>query len=78
MLRNAVDSRKFKYDEQKRSQKKAELDINGKFAVGHIGRVSPPQKNHEFLIKIFAKIKEKKVTQFFLPVRKRRRSLKLS
>ncbi len=66
VLRNAVDSQKFKYDEQKRNHKRAELGIERKFVVGHIGQVSIPQKNHTFLIEIFAKIKEKKSNSVLL------------
>lgn len=58
VLPNAVDCKSIAYDEQKRSQKRAELGVDGKFVVGHLGRVHPPQKNHKFLLEIFAKVKE--------------------
>lgn len=56
VLPNAVECEKFRLDICKREQKRKELGIDGKNVVGHLGRVSPPQKNHPFLIKVFAEI----------------------
>ena len=55
---NGIDLEKFKYNEQVRNRVRKELSINDKFVVGHAGRFNL-QKNHEFLIEIFAKIHEK-------------------
>lgn len=59
VLPNAVDCRAISYNQNKRDQKRAELNLQDKFVVGHLGRVWPPQKNHKFILEIFSKIKEK-------------------
>lgn len=56
ILPNAVECDKFRFDNERRKNKRNELGIEGKFVIGHLGRVSPPQKNHPFLIKIFAEV----------------------
>ena len=59
VLNNAIDSKKFVFDENKRKNKRHELGLDEKFVVGHIGRLHP-QKNHEKLLKIFVEIKRKR------------------
>ena len=59
VLNNAIDSKKFIYNEDRRKEKRKELGLENSFVVGHVGRFHP-QKNHKFLIEIFAKIKERK------------------
>ena len=56
VLPNAVECEKFRFDKQIRESKRSELGINNKLVIGHLGRVHPPQKNHQFLIRIFAEI----------------------
>ena len=58
VLNNAVDCSKYRFDPQIRNTKRISMELNDKFVVGHTGRVYPPQKNHPFLIKIFAQIKK--------------------
>ncbi len=53
VFNNAIDLDKFKYNEAIRIDARKELGIEDKFVVGHIGRFCY-QKNHEFLIRIFA------------------------
>lgn len=53
VFKNAVDCQEFAYDEQRRAVMRAQLGLEGKFVVGHVGRFNP-QKNHEFLLDIFA------------------------
>ena len=56
LLNNAIDLDKFKYDEKVRLSKRKELGIIGDtFVVGHVGRFNE-QKNHTFLLDIFAEI----------------------
>lgn len=56
VLNNAIDIKKFKYDEKIREKKRKELGINNNSLVfGHIGRFVA-QKNHSFLIDIFHEI----------------------
>lgn len=50
---NAIESKKYKYDAQKRDTLRTEMGITDKqVVVGHVGRFAV-QKNHEFLLKIF-------------------------
>lgn len=60
MLKNAIDSQKFIADAYTREAIRKELGLEGKFVVGHVGRLHS-QKNHNFLIDVFAEIKKKKV-----------------
>lgn len=57
VFKNAIDLSKFKFNEDTRSKIRHELNIENKLVVGHIGRFCK-QKNHEFLIKIFEKIRD--------------------
>lgn len=59
VLPNAVNCEKFRFNPALREQKRRQLGLQGKFVVGHLGRVSPPQKNHKFLMEVFAQIKKK-------------------
>lgn len=55
VLPNAIDIDKFKYNAQTRMQIREEFGIgDNEFVVGHIGKFMDA-KNHEFLIKVFAK-----------------------
>ena len=58
MIPNAIDAAKFLFDLEIRTQKRAELGLDGTFVVGHVGRFCYP-KNHEFLVDIFEKICQK-------------------
>lgn len=55
VLKNAIDSDKYSFNEKSRDNIREKLGINGKFVIGHIGRFSY-QKNHEFLIDVFSEI----------------------
>ena len=57
-LNNAIDLDVYKYSEEARDEIRRELFLEGKTVIGHIGRFSK-QKNHDFLIDIFSKIREK-------------------
>lgn len=59
LLHNGLDTELYRFNEENRSKVRKELDIEGKFVIGHVGRFSH-QKNHEFLIEIFAEIKKKR------------------
>ncbi len=53
LLNNAIDLKKFKYNEEIRNEMRQKLNITSDMTViGHIGRFVP-QKNHIFLIDIF-------------------------
>ena len=53
IINNAIKAEQYKYDVQTRNEMRKELGLEGKYVIGHIGRFQY-QKNHEFLIDIFA------------------------
>lgn len=57
VFNNAIDLEKFSFDAQKRAALRKELGLEGKFVVGHIGRFCY-QKNHEFLLEVFAELQK--------------------
>lgn len=60
VLYNAIDTNSFKYNEKISKEYKKKLNLENKYIIGHIGRLSP-EKNHKFLIDVFEKIvKERK------------------
>lgn len=65
IVHNGIDLQKFAYSPAVRKKKRTELGLEHKFVVGHIGRFSE-QKNHRFLIDIFAEIYKKKANAHLL------------
>ena len=59
ILHNAIDSEKFQFDPIKRERIKLELKSQDKLVIGHVGRFER-QKNHEFLIKVFAEYQKQR------------------
>ena len=59
IINNAIDLDKFAFNQEKRDALRKELGLEGKFVVGHVGRFMK-QKNHEFLIDIFAEVVKQK------------------
>ena len=59
LISNAIAIDQFCYQPVLREQKRKELGVENAFVIGHIGRFMP-QKNHTFLIDIFAHIYEKR------------------
>ncbi|CAH2716772.1 Putative glycosyltransferase EpsF [Neobacillus rhizosphaerae] len=55
VLNNAIETKKFAYNERLRITKRRELQLENKFVIGHIGRFITP-KNHKLLIDIFKEI----------------------
>ena len=55
VLKNAIDTQNFKYNEKRREQYRQSMELNGKFVLGHVGRFDP-QKNHDFLIRMFHEV----------------------
>lgn len=61
ILPNAIDPERFKFSESARHEIRAKYGIkDDDFVVGHVGRFYP-QKNHEFLIDVFAELHKRKV-----------------
>lgn len=66
LLNNAIDLDKFKYDEEKRKEKRKELNIeDSTLVIGHVGRFVE-QKNHRFLIDIFNEVHKQKENSILL------------
>lgn len=55
IIRNAIMTEKFAYNEEIREKKRKELGLENKFVVGHAGRFAE-HKNHDFLIDVFSEI----------------------
>lgn len=55
VINNGIDLEKFCFYPNIREQTRAELKLQDKFVVGHIGRFAP-MKNHFFLVDIFEQI----------------------
>lgn len=67
VIHNSIDSKKFLYNESIRNEKRKELNIENKFAVGNVGRLHE-QKNQIFLIDIFYELQKKKENAILLIV----------
>lgn len=57
IIHNAIDSKKYKFNSEKRDNLRKALNIENKFIVGHVGRFAY-QKNHEFLINVFYELQK--------------------
>jgi len=55
ILNNAIDLKKFDFNEEIRESLRNKLNVNSKILIGHIGRFTE-QKNHKKIINIFEKI----------------------
>lgn len=55
IAKNAIDMKKYEFDPRIRYKIRKEMNIEDKFAIGHIGRFDY-QKNHSFLIDVFDQI----------------------
>ena len=58
IISNAIDSKKYLFDIEKRKDVRKKFNIENKLVIGHIGRFNL-QKNHDFLIDIFYEINKK-------------------
>ena len=58
IMRNAIDVEAFTYNEMICNQYRKELGLEGKFVIGNTCRFEY-QKNHEFLIRVFAHVHRK-------------------
>lgn len=58
ILNNAIDAAAYRVNPEKRVQIRQRLHLTNELAMGHVGRFSP-QKNHPFLLEIFAALLKK-------------------
>lgn len=59
LLRNAIDSNKFKFSLEIRRDIRKKLNLSNKFVIGCVGNLGP-EKNHTFAIKVFSEIKKQR------------------
>ncbi|RSX55531.1 glycosyl transferases group 1,glycosyl transferase group 1 [Bifidobacterium dolichotidis] len=57
IVKNAIDSFKFIYNEKIRESVRSRLQIDDQLVLGNVGRLAP-QKNQSFLLDIFAELKK--------------------
>lgn len=57
VLKNAIDVKRFSYQKEIRKEYRQKFGLEDKFVIGHVGRFDP-QKNHTYLLEIFAKVLE--------------------
>jgi glycosyltransferase involved in cell wall biosynthesis len=56
IIRNAIDTKKFAFDETLRNQYRGHYGITDEIVIGHVGRLHP-QKNHRFILNIAMELK---------------------
>lgn len=59
ILHNGLELKKYEYSDRARKTIRKEFNLTNKFVIGHVGRFNL-QKNHSFLIEIFACIEKKR------------------
>lgn len=57
-MKNAIDARSYSYNTRYEVEVRKEFNIENKFVIGHIGRFFE-QKNHPFIVEVFAEIAKK-------------------
>lgn len=67
MLNNAIDAATYTYAPAKRMEMRRKLGLADELVVGHVGRFNP-QKNHSFLLGIFAALLKKEPNAVLLLV----------
>lgn len=67
VIPNAIDLKKFSFNSKTREIIRAELEIEEKLVIGHIGAFLPV-KNHEFLLMVFSRILIKRPDSILLMV----------
>lgn len=56
---NAIDCKRFEYNDNIRKEMRDELGVSDKFVIGHVGRFGF-MKNHVYLVEIFAQLCKKR------------------
>lgn len=68
VIRNGIDSNKFKYVQESKTEIRKTIGIpENAFVLGHIGRFSE-EKNHHFLVDVFAEVYRKRPESFLLMI----------
>ena len=67
IINNAIDATAYSFNPKKRIEMRHQLGLADKLIIGHVGRFNP-QKNHLFLLDIFAALLKKESTAVLLLV----------
>lgn len=67
IINNAIDTTAYTYDTNKRVELRRQLGLADELVIGHVGRFNP-QKNHPFLLDIFAALLKKESNAVLLLV----------
>lgn len=63
LIKNAIEVKRFRYNEQVRRAIRRQYGLEGKHVIGHVGRFAE-QKNHRFLVDLFKTyVKEESASQ---------------
>ncbi|MBQ3366828.1 MAG: glycosyltransferase family 1 protein [Acidaminococcaceae bacterium] len=65
VIHNAIEPDKFAFNDEKREKIRHQLELENAFVIGHAGRFSY-QKNHGFLINVFAEVVKRKENAILL------------
>lgn len=65
VIKNGIDCHRFAFDNQERIKVRSEMGLDEKLVFSHVGRFFD-QKNHAFLIDVFAEIKKKQENAILL------------
>lgn len=65
VIHNAIEVERFLYDEESRRHLRQQYGLEHKRVLGHVGRFMD-QKNHEFLIKLFAELHRRDAAAFLV------------
>ena len=58
IINNAIDAAAYAYEPEKRAEMRCQLGLTDELVVGHVGRFNQ-QKNHPFLLEVFAALLKK-------------------
>lgn len=67
VIPNAMNLNTFQFCTKEREEIRKELDLEGKFVIGHVGRFEE-QKNHSFLIEVFHEVSKERQNAVLLLV----------
>jgi glycosyltransferase involved in cell wall biosynthesis len=67
IINNAIEVKKYIFNEETREKIRTKLNLNNKFVIGHVGRLSI-EKNHLFLLDVFAQVHNKCIDSVLLLV----------
>ena len=65
IIRNAINTKRFEFNQYKRLNLRKSLGLENKYVVGHVGRFCA-QKNQLFVLEIFKEILEKKENAYLI------------